>query len=88
MPFCHNCGARLESGDMFCIKCGTKSKEFTRKEVTDPEPVTVSPDNEQAVVFTEKEPAAVVKPEPKPEPVVETKSEPEPVSQERHAAGL
>ena len=76
MPFCHNCGARLESGDMFCIKCGTKSKEFTRGEVKDPEPVTVNPEKEQAVIIPEIEPVAEVKPEPKPEPVVETKSEP------------
>lgn len=32
MPFCHNCGARLEPGDMFCVECGTKSKEFLSDE--------------------------------------------------------
>ncbi|MFD3157997.1 zinc ribbon domain-containing protein [Haloimpatiens sp. FM7330] len=34
MAFCHNCGAKIEDGDLFCMSCGAKQiQESTQEEV-------------------------------------------------------
>lgn len=34
--FCHNCGTKLEEGDLFCPECGTRVEQKTPKEQKDP----------------------------------------------------
>lgn len=33
--FCTNCGAHLETGDLFCVKCGTKVENYFEKDSFD-----------------------------------------------------
>lgn len=62
MPFCHNCGAKLEPGDVFCIECGTKSKEFL-SDADKSQVVTADSEKEEVVLSFE----SVVEPNPEPE---------------------
>ncbi|MBR2555571.1 MAG: zinc ribbon domain-containing protein [Aeriscardovia sp.] len=86
MPFCHNCGAKLEPGDMFCVECGTKSKEFLPDEGKT-QTVTASSEKEEAVFTPAKEAVVESKSEPDADktivmpPIVESVVESQPVSE-------